>query len=406
MVFSTCCLALSGGALAFDRLGSGSSTFSLVTGNYRDNIVVSDVFYDVGNSSVPPGENPGLSLGSIAVSNRNAQYNVFQYTFSGKSISGVHSGDLISTRFEDNIVTHSVIVNQTLANSLIGSVSLVPYYGSSPASSSGSGWLSGTTPNVSKCSWTLTANYMNGGGSETISGSGYTCSVDLSGFTGLYSVVIQWKIDPYIITLPNFSGDTVYLNFRTVSSLKASTASSTAQTQDDILSGVNEGNQLQAETNGLIQTVINGLAAIPGEIADAIKGLFVPTDVQMEELKGSFNGLLSEKLGFVYQAVSLVDGVFDAVFDAVDNPNSDVSFSVPAFPSFDVDGTEVSLWDKPVVVNIADNEVVQTVQQVASPFVVAVMVWGFVHSMEDAFLAFVGGQSLADWVRNRKEDSE
>ena len=48
----------------------------------------------------------------------------------------------------------------------------------------------------------------------------------------------------------------------------------------------------------------------------------------------------------------------------------------------------------------------QTVQQVASPFVVAVMVWGFVHSMEDAFLAFVGGQSLADWVRNRKEDKE
>lgn len=148
--------------------------------------------------------------------------------------------------------------------------------------------------------------------------------------------------------------------------------------------------------------LVSAVTALPSKIADAIKGLFVPTDAQMEELKESFNGLLSEKLGFVYQSVSLADGVFDAVFDAVDNPNSDVSFTVPAFPAFDVGGVNVSLWEQPIDVDISENEVVQTVQNVASPFVLAVMVWGFVHSMEDAFFAFVGGQSLADWVRNRK----
>lgn len=152
--------------------------------------------------------------------------------------------------------------------------------------------------------------------------------------------------------------------------------------------------------------LLNAVVSLPSKIADAIKGLFVPSDSQMDELKASFNSVLSEKMGFVYQSVSMVVGVFDAVFDAVDNPNSDVSFSVPAFPSFDVAGTEVSLWEDPVVVDIADNQVVQTVQHVASPFVVAVMVWGFVHSMEDAFLAFVGGKSLADWVRNRKEGTD
>lgn len=178
-----------------------------------------------------------------------------------------------------------------------------------------------------------------------------------------------------------------------------------AQYQDDVVSGINEGNGLLSGILGAVTDLWDAITSLPGKIADAIKGLFVPTDAQMNELKASFNSLLSEKLGFVYQAVSLVDGVFDAVFDAVDNPDSDVSFTVPAFPSFDVGGTEVSLWEEPVVVDIADNQVVQTVQQVASPFVVAVMVWGFVHSMEDAFLAFVGGQSLADWVRNRKEDA-
>lgn len=152
--------------------------------------------------------------------------------------------------------------------------------------------------------------------------------------------------------------------------------------------------------------VVSAVTSLPSKIADAVKGLFVPSDTQMDELKASFNALLSEKLGFVYQAGSLVTGVFDAVFDAVDNPNSDVSFTVPAFPAFNVEGTDVSLWDDSIVVDIADNQVVQTVQQVASPFVIAVMVWGFVHSMEDAFMAFVGGKSLSDWVRDRKGEKE
>lgn len=152
--------------------------------------------------------------------------------------------------------------------------------------------------------------------------------------------------------------------------------------------------------------VVNSITALPSKIADAVKGLFVPSDSQMDVLKASFNTLLSEKLGFVYQAGSLVTGVFDAIFDAVDNPDSDVTFTVPAFPAFNVDGTDVSLWEDSIVVDIADNQVVQTVQQVASPFVIAVMVWGFVHSMEDAFLAFVGGKSLSDWVRDRKGAKE
>lgn len=164
-------------------------------------------------------------------------------------------------------------------------------------------------------------------------------------------------------------------------------------------------NVLSAISSGF-SNVVNSIAALPSKIADAVKGLFVPSDSQMDDLKASFNTLLSEKLGFVYQAGSLVTGVFDAIFDAVDNPDSDVTFIVPAFPAFNVDGTDVSLWEDSIVVDIADNQVVQIVQQVASPFVIAVMVWGFVHSMEDAFLAFVGGKSLSDWVRDRKGAKE
>lgn len=171
----------------------------------------------------------------------------------------------------------------------------------------------------------------------------------------------------------------------------------------NILDGING---LLSSISSGFSNVVNSILSLPAKIAEAVKGLFVPSDAQMDELKASFNTLLSEKLGFVYQAGSLVTGVFDAVFEAVDNPDSDVSFTVPAFPAFNVDGTDVSLWDKSIVVDIADNQVVQTVQQIASPFVIAVMVWGFVHSMEDAFLAFVGGKTLSDWVRERKGEKE
>ncbi len=400
MVFSTCCLVLSGGALAAD-----GSTFSLVSGS-NDSISADNVFYDVMPAGYPPTLDPGLSLGGFTAHNSVSQYNVYQYTYSGKKISGVKPTDQVSIKFADNKITHTTVVNSVVGTRLSGSVSLVPYLGYSPASTNSSGWLSGTSPNVSKCSWIATLNYLNGGGSKTFSGTGYTATLDASGFVGLYSVTIEWVIQPYVATLPDFSGDSVYLNFRTVTSLRCTVSGADSQTQDDILSGVNQGNDLQAETNGLLSDVVSNLLSLPGRIVDGIKGLFVPTDAQMEELKSAFNSLLSEKLGFVYQAGALVDGVFDAVFDAVDNPNSDVSFTVPAFPSFVVDGTQVSLWDEPVVVDIGDNEVVLTVQQVASPFVVAVMVWGFVHSMEDAFFAFVGGKSLFDWVRNRKEDTD
>lgn len=165
-------------------------------------------------------------------------------------------------------------------------------------------------------------------------------------------------------------------------------------------------NDLFSSVANGFSNVVSSIIALPGKIAEAIKSLFVPTDAQSEDLRTSFGNLLETKLGFVYQAGSLVTGVFDAVFDAVDNPDSDVSFTVPAFPAFSVDGTDVSLWEDSIVVDIADNQVVQTVQQVASPFVIAVMVWGFVHSMEDAFMAFVGGKSLSDWVRDRKGAKE
>ena len=242
------------------------------------------------------------------------------------------------------------------------------------------------------------------GTNQTIESEGSIINVDLS-FPDESEIrgmnLYAYFGDNQSVQIETFKG-AMFLWTLMSSTVRAYKGDANAQYQDNVVSGINEGNSLLAGIWDGISDLWDAVTALPSKIADAIKGLFVPTDAQMEELKESFNGLLSEKLGFVYQSVSLADGVFDAVFDAVDNPDSDVSFTVPAFPAFAVGGVDVSLWEQPIDVDISENEVVQTVQTVASPFVVAVMVWGFVHSMEDAFFAFVGGQSLADWVRNRK----
>lgn len=270
-------------------------------------------------------------------------------------------------------------------------------------------WASSDKWGFAPLSWSFTVG--TNANTYKQSGTGNRASIDIT-FNDIEQVRgMTFKFEfPAVKSInfaeANWQSNAAFLWVQTTSSIRMNAYNASGEYMDNVVEGINESNSLLGNISSTVSNVLSSITQLPSKIADAIKGLFVPTDAQMEELKGSFNNLLSEKLGFVYQAGSLVDGVFDAVFDAVDNPNSDVSFTVPAFPSFDVAGTEVSLWEEPVVVNIADNQVVLTVQQVASPFVVAVMVWGFVHSMEDAFLAFVGGKSLGDWVRNRKEDKE
>lgn len=401
MVFSICCLALSGGASATDVSDDGIAPYGVIV-DKSGSFSWPDMNW---SSSTDAGV-----LTSGAKNFASAGTNQIQRIYTGKQIEfgGTASRTInvqhgtwtyVSPAWTEGIKRVSGLFTASLN------------YASRGDNWSQADYNLSVVPVRWSCEVTTNSN------TYKRSGNGNRATIDIT-FDEIEQVRgISFKFEyPTISTLMFSSWTNAHAAFLWTmcsSSIRLTTSDAQAEYQDDVISGINESNQQQAQTNGLLEMVVSGLEEIfttitelPGKIADAIKGLFVPTDAQMEELKGSFNNLLSEKLGFVYQAGSLVDGVFDAVFDAVDNPDSDVSFTVPAFPSFDVAGTDVSLWEEPVVVDIGDNEVVQTVQQVASPFVVAVMIWGFVHSMEEAFLAFVGGQSLASWVRSRKEDKE
>lgn len=402
MVFTTCCLALSGGALAVDEL-----TYY----EFADLNSVSLLSMDEGISLFSLEDSGGLSVSLVSGS--------VKYGISGSAYTTWSGGYDTSYIHPD------------------GSTLRLGNYRVSPATNGG--YMSVGAGTTIRLEWPVSASYpdedsldywgtMNGHLFVWVDGAGQVgaknpdrCYLLVNGErVGNYA-----RFDDFTYTAKNGIGESVtsvgieyYYSLEYFDLLATDVKASNVGlylTPGIIQTNANTSQQgffsglfrwlanIRDNVSSGFSSVVSAVTSLPSKIADAIKGLFVPTDAQMDELKASFNTVLSEKLGFVYQSVSLVDGVFDAVFDAVDNPDSDVSFTVPAFPSFDVGSTEVSLWEQPIVVDLADNKVVQTVQQVASPFVVAVMVWGFVHSMEDAFLAFVGGQSLADWVRNRKE---
>ena len=404
MVFSTCCLVLSGGASAtdyqFDSVANETiSSFALRSDGVSLMSVASS--YTVSsNKPISYGISGGQSMdwSSGVQKIQGSHVDLSSYTFPGEPTGSVYFKIPAGTYID---VTYDV-------SGAFPDTEKIDFWGTfngKLVSWSDSGDLH-VKPTSCKLlvDGVVVATYTQGTSFK------YSATLDVgdsvSSFTIRYLYAEHFDLGAYEV------GKRV--NFRSLILYPGKVETNAAMSQQGFFSSlfswlgnIRDGisNVVSSISTGF-SNLLNAVTSLPSKIADAIKGLFVPSDSQMDELKASFNNVLSEKMGFVYQAGSLVDGVFDAVFDAVDNPNSDVSFTVPAFPSFNVAGTDVSLWDDPVVVDIADNEVVQTVQQVASPFVVAVMIWGFVHSMEDAFLAFVGGKSLADWVRNRKEDAD
>ena len=255
-------------------------------------------------------------------------------------------------------------------------------------------------------SWTFTV--VTNAKTYTQSGRGHRASIDIT-FDGIEQVrgmTFQFEFSPYVTVdfeKLGWKSNAAFLWIQTSTSIRMNPYDASGEYMDDVVSGINEGNSLLSGILGGISDLWDAITSLPGKIADAIKGLFVPTDAQIKELKTGFNNLLETKLGFVYQAASLVDGVVVAVFDACDNPDSDVAFTIPAFPAFEVSGERVSLWDEPITVDLSDNEVVSTIQTAAGPFVVAVLVLAFAHSMENAFYAFVGGQTLIEWIRGRHD---
>lgn len=80
-------------------------------------------------------------------------------------------------------------------------------------------------------------------------------------------------------------------------------------------------------------------------LIESIKGFFIPQDGFFETVKQNFQSLLSEHLGFLYEAPEMVGTIFNVVKDW--NPPEEPTITLPSF-DFDIGDNHIHLWDEQV----------------------------------------------------------
>ena len=80
-------------------------------------------------------------------------------------------------------------------------------------------------------------------------------------------------------------------------------------------------------------------------LVESIKGFFIPKEGFFDDVKSRFDKLLSDHLGFLYEAPSMVGSIFGVIKDW--NPPEHPTITLPAF-DFKIGDDHIHLWDEQV----------------------------------------------------------
>lgn len=187
------------------------------------------------------------------------------------------------------------------------------------------------------------------------------------------------------------------LNFK--STLRWDGANVESEQVGEILDGVNQTNGLLSNVISTLGSVINAITDLPGKIIEGIKGLFVPTQQDLEEINAKWNTLLEKKLGFVWQAGTEVVNLASGVKGALEGGET-YAFVFPGI-SFPYDGDElVILSETPVDM---DNAVMDVLRPVLCTITTIVCVTAFVNMAESMLMAIVSGASYFQFLHRKDE---
>ena len=130
------------------------------------------------------------------------------------------------------------------------------------------------------------------------------------------------------------------------------------------------------------------------DLVESIKGFFVPDEGFFETTKEKFDVLLSDHLGFLYQAPAMVGDIFQVVSDW--NPPDQPSITLPAF-NFTIAGHAVHLWDEQVYTfDFLSSQPWSTLYAIYKTFVFVLLSVAMINLAIKKYHDIVGGGSSDD----------
>ena len=130
------------------------------------------------------------------------------------------------------------------------------------------------------------------------------------------------------------------------------------------------------------------------DLVESIKGFFIPDEGFFETTKEKFDALLSDHLGFLYQAPAMVRDLFQVISDW--NPPEQPSITLPAF-NFTIAGHAVHLWDEQVYTfDFLDSQPWSTLYAFYKTFVFVLLSVAMVNLAIKKYHDIVGGGSSDD----------
>lgn len=129
-------------------------------------------------------------------------------------------------------------------------------------------------------------------------------------------------------------------------------------------------------------------------LVESIKGFFIPKEGFFETAKEQFDQLLSDHLGFLYEAPSMVAGIFQAVGDW--NPPEQPSITLPAF-NFTIADHPVHLWEEQVYTfDFLGEQPWSTLYAIYKTFVFVMLSVAMINLAIKKYHSIVGGGSSDD----------
>ena len=129
-------------------------------------------------------------------------------------------------------------------------------------------------------------------------------------------------------------------------------------------------------------------------LIESIKGFFIPQEGFFETVKQNFESLLSEHLGFLYEAPQMVGTIFNVVKDW--NPPEEPTITLPAF-DFDIGDDHIHLWDEQVYTfDFLSNQPWSTLYAFYKTFVFVLLSVAMINLAIKKYHSIIGGGESDD----------